>query len=193
LAQQEFVMIYLHGKHLKGAGAVTALALLLTGCVTPPMGPRVAVMPGKNKPFEVFREDQAVCTDYANQQVGGQAQQANNQALGGAVLGTVLGAGLGAAVGGGRGAAIGAAGGAVAGTAVGAGSSDRSQRNIQHEYDIAYSQCMYSRGNQVPGYQPAYAPPPSSYGPPPPPPPSYGSVPQSNYYSPQGAPPSPGY
>jgi hypothetical protein len=154
------------------------------------MGPRVAVMPGQNKPFEVFQQDKYYCTQYAQSQVGGQAQEANNQAVGSAILGTVLGAGLGAAVGGGRGAAIGAAGGAVAGTAVGAGGSQNSQRGIQGQYDVAYSQCMYSRGNQVPGYQgasappPSYAPPPSSsvptygapppaYYPPPPPPPRY--------------------
>ena len=32
--------------------------------------------------------------------------------------------------------------------------------NLQQRYDLAYSQCMYSRGNQVPGFQPSYAPPP---------------------------------
>ena len=135
------------------------------------MGPRVAVMPGQNKPFEVFQQDQAVCQQYANQQVGGQAQQANNQAVGSAVVGTLLGAGLGAAIGGGRGAAIGAAGGAVAGTAYGASGSQNAQGGIQRQYDIAYQQCMYSRGNQVPGYQgapPAYGPPPPAYRPPPP-------------------------
>ncbi len=61
--------------------------------------------------------------------------------------------------------------------------------NIQQQYNIYYSQCMYSRGNQVPGFSPnAYAippypgpgaaplpapmgaPPPGAYVPPPPPP-----------------------
>ena len=83
------------------AGAV-AVSLLASACATQPMGPRVAVMPGANKPFEVFQQDEATCRQYASYQVGGQAQQANNQAVGGAVLGTLLGAGLGAAVCGGR-------------------------------------------------------------------------------------------
>ena len=151
------------------AGVVVA-SLFLGACAHAPMGPRVAVMPGQNKPFEVFQQDQSVCEGYANQQVGGEARDANNRAVSSAVLGTLLGAGLGAAVGGGRGAAIGAGAGAVAGTAYGAnGSQPMSRGGIQRQYDMAYSQCMYSRGNQVGGYGPrAYrAPPPPAYGPPP--------------------------
>src|SRR5579883_2713326 len=144
---------------------LSALALL-SACAQPPMGPSVAVMPGPNKPFEVFQQDQAVCKDYASSQVAGQAQAANNQAVG---------AGLGAAIGGGRGAAIGAAGGAGIGTAYGASSSNYANMSIQQRYDIAFQQCMYSHGDQVPGYQPApgygYGPPPGSSYPPPPPPP----------------------
>jgi uncharacterized protein YcfJ len=151
------------------AGIVTA-SLMLGACAAPPMGPRVAVMPGQGKPFEVFQQDQAVCQNYASQQTSGQAQAANNQAVGTTVLGTVLGAGLGAAIGGGRGAAIGAASGAVAGTAYGASGSQYAQGGIQRQYDIAYQQCMYSRGNQVPGYQAA---PHRNVPPPPPPPPGY--------------------
>jgi hypothetical protein len=150
-------------------------ALLLAGCVSEPLGPRVAVMPAPNKPFDVFQQEQAMCEQYAGQQVGGAAQDANNQAIGTAVITTILGAGLGAAVGGGSGAAIGAASGAVAGTAIGAGPAGAAQYDIQQRYDVAYSQCMYSKGNQVPGYtymgsgQNYIAPPP-----PPPPPPQGG-------------------
>jgi len=139
--------------------------LVLAGCATRPTGPTVPVMPGPNKPFEVFRDDQILCKDYASSQVGGDARRANERALGAAAIGTVLGAGLGAAVGGGRGAGIGAASGAAVGTGVGMGSSYDQNMTIQQRYDIAYSQCMYSRGNQVPGYA-APSPPP----PPPPPP-----------------------
>ena len=170
-------------KIFQPVAGVVAASLMLSACAHEPMGPRVAVMPGQNKPFEVFQQDQSVCQAYANQQVGGEARDANNRAVGSAVLGTLLGAGLGAAVGGGRGAAIGAGAGAVAGTAYGANGSQYEQGGIQRQYDNAYSQCMYSRGNQVPGYgggpraygpppAPGYAPPPG-YGPPPPPPPGY--------------------
>jgi peptidoglycan hydrolase-like protein with peptidoglycan-binding domain len=141
-------------------------ALSLGGCASTPMGPTVPVMPAANKPFEVFQQDQLVCKQFADQQVGGQAESTNNRAIGGAALGTLLGAGLGAAIGGGQGAGIGAASGAVLGTGVGAGTSGGTQLTIQQQYDNAYSQCMYSKGNQVPGFQPA-----TVYAPPPPPPP----------------------
>ena len=147
--------------------AASALLVLLGGCVSQPMGPSIAVMPAPNKPFEVFQQDQGVCTQYADQQVAGGAQAANGNAVGTAVITTILGAGLGAAVGGGSGAAIGAASGAVAGTALGAGPAGADQYGLQQRYDIAYAQCMYAKGNQVPGY---YYPPSATSFPPPPPP-----------------------
>jgi uncharacterized protein YcfJ len=127
-----------------------ALLAALAGCTHPPLGPRVAVMPAPNKPFEVFAAEDSSCRQYASQQVAGGAEQANNQQVGSAVVGTVLGAAVGAAVGGGTGAAIGAGSGAIVGTAAGAGPYP--QYSLQRRYDISYSQCMYSHGNQVPGY-----------------------------------------
>src|SRR5579863_6916994 len=153
-----------------------SVAALLAGCATPPMGPSVAVMPAPNKPFEVFAQDQSICKQYASQQVAGGADQANSRGFGTALLTTVLGAGLGAAVGGGRGAAIGAASGAVVGTAVGANTSQGAQYTLQQRYDMAYAQCMATKGDRVPGarhphrFPPpdAYPPPPGAYPPPPP-------------------------
>ena len=145
-----------------------ASLLPLIGCASPPLGPTVAVMPAPNKPFEVFQQDQALCKQFADQQVAGGAEQANTRQVGTAVVGTALGAGLGAAIGGGQGAAVGAGTGALAGTAIGAGSTQQAQMSLQQRYDIAYTQCMYSRGNQVPGYQTAAPPPPPSAPPPPP-------------------------
>ena len=139
--------------------ALSAVALL-EGCVTPPLGPTVAVYPPAGKPPATYQEDVAVCEQLANQQTAGGAQQANNQAVGSALLGAALGAGLGAAVGGGRGAGIGAASGAVVGTGVGANSSAYAQYSLQQRYDIIYSQCMVSRGNQLPAPPPGYYPPP---------------------------------
>lgn len=174
--------------HFKSAVAGGMAALFaLAGCAQRPLGPSVAVMPAPNKPFQAFEEDQAVCKQYASQQVAGQAERANNSAVGSALIGTVLGAGLGAAIGGGRGAAIGAASGAGVGTVVGANGSTYSNMSIQRRYDIAYSQCMYARGNQVPGYvaaptryaEPPPPPPPSGYPPPPPPPSGYPPPPPS--------------
>jgi uncharacterized protein YcfJ len=127
--------------------------LLLAGCAETPMGPTVMVMPPPGKPLDVFATDQAVCRQFAEQSVAGQAQNANNRAVGAAALTTVLGAGLGAAIGGGRGAAIGAGAGALGGTGIGASTSSNAQMSIQDQYNIAYAQCMFSRGNQVPGFR----------------------------------------
>jgi uncharacterized protein YcfJ len=166
-------------KHMKATVvASTAMLMILSACAQAPMGPTVAVMPGPNKPFAAFNEDQAICRQFAEQQVGGAEQAQNtatNQTLIGAGVGTLLGAGLGAAIGGGRGAAIGAGAGALGGTAIGASQAERTTMTVQQRYNIAYEQCMYSRGNQVPGYvQPA---PQGSYPPPPPPPPPPGYPP----------------
>jgi hypothetical protein len=150
-----------------GMSGAIGLGLLLAGCAQTPMGPTIQVMPGPGKSFEAFQYDQVSCKQFAEQAVAGQAQNANNRAVGAAALTTVLGAGLGAAVGGGRGAGIGAAGGALGGTAIGAGTSSNAQMTIQQQYDNAFAQCMFSRGEMVPGYGPMMVnapPPPPPYG-----------------------------
>jgi uncharacterized protein YcfJ len=166
-----------------GVGAV----LMLSACAMRPEGPTVRVLPAPYKPFAVFQQDQYECERYADDSVRGQANRANNNAVGAAVVGTALGAALGAAAGGGRGAGIGAAAGAVAGTAYGADRSDLSNYGIQRRYDIAYAQCMYSRGNQVPGYGAPLGsanapPPPRGRNAPPPPPGGYGYDPPRPAY-----------
>jgi hypothetical protein len=159
--------------------------ILLGGCATMPTGPTVMVMPGPGKPFEIFQADDYVCRQWAQQQIGGTSPsgQANQNLATGAVLGTLLGAGAGAAIGSisgqaGAGAAIGAGAGLLTGTAAASGPSYNSERALQRQYNIAYQQCMYSKGNQIPGVaarrqSSVSAPPPSAYGPPP------GAQPQS--------------
>jgi hypothetical protein len=163
----------------RGCGAVMIAAIALGGCAPTIMAPTVPVMPGANKPSDQFVADQQTCQAFANAQTAPLTAQANNQALGGALLSTALGAGLGAAIGGGRGAAIGAASGAVVGSGAGARGSSMAGMGIQQQYDTYYVQCMASRGNQAPGYAPYPAaggppppgmmPPPGAYVPPPPP------------------------
>jgi hypothetical protein len=136
-----------------------AILVMLAGCAATPMGPTVQVMPGPGRSFEVFQADLAGCKYFAEEQVRGQAESANQRAAGGAVLTTVLGAGLGAAIGGaagnaGAGAAIGAATGAGGGALYGANASTGAQYSIQQQYDNAFSQCMYAKGHQVPGFAP---------------------------------------
>jgi outer membrane lipoprotein SlyB len=151
----------------RGLGCVMVAAIALAGCAPTVMAPTVPVMPAANKPFDQFAADQQGCQGYANAQVAPLTQQANNQALGGALLTTALGAGLGAAVGGGRGAAIGAASGAVVGGAAGAQGSSIAGHGIQQQYDMYYVQCMVSHGNQVPGMGPPPGAPGAPMGPPP--------------------------
>lgn len=129
-------------------------ALLLAGCAQTPMGPTVQVMPGGGKPLDAFQYDQVTCRQFAQNAVAGQAENANLRGVGAAALTTALGAGLGAAIGGGRGAGIGAAGGALGGAGIGASTSGTTQATIQQQFDNAYAQCMYTRGNMVPGYGP---------------------------------------
>jgi len=163
---------------------------MLAACATVPTGPSVAVLPAPGKPFEVFQADDAVCRQWADTQIGGTSpgQTANDNLASGAVLGTVVGAGLGAAIGAatgnvGAGAAIGGATGLLGGTAMGSNAAASSQYQMQRRYDIAYQQCMYAKGNQIPGSPPArryYAPPP----PPPPAPYRQGPLPPPQYAPP---------
>jgi len=152
--------------------------VLLAGCTQVPLGPSVAVMPAPGKPFDLFVSEEALCRRYAEQQVGISPQQVlQNSTVTGAVAGTALGAAaggtIGAAVGSpGPGAAIGAGTGLLTSSAVGANAGYGATWTLQRRYDIAYQQCMYAKGNQIPGFPTAYAPPPALPSPPsiPPPP-----------------------
>ncbi|MBC8752657.1 hypothetical protein OKW43_007712 [Paraburkholderia sp. WC7.3g] len=42
---------------------------VVTGCVSQPIGPAVAVKPGRDKPFTVFLRDDAQCKQYAREQL----------------------------------------------------------------------------------------------------------------------------
>jgi hypothetical protein len=139
-------------------GIFSLLALVtLCSCATMPAGPSVMVMPPDGKSFEQFQIDDAICRQWAAQQIGLSPQNvANQNTVSGAVVGTVVGAGLGAAIGStsgdaGAGAAIGAASGLLIGSAAGADSGQVYGWQAQRRYDIAYMQCMYAKGNRVPG------------------------------------------
>lgn len=133
------------------------LLLVLGGCATMPAGPSVMVLPPPGKPFEQFQADDAACRQWAAQQIGVSPQEtANKNVATGAVAGAAIGTGLGAAIGAaaghvGTGAAIGAATGLLAGTATGANAGQAYGWQAQRQYDMAYVQCMYAKGNEVPG------------------------------------------
>jgi hypothetical protein len=165
----------------------------LAGCMRVPAGPNVMVLPGARKDFEQFTVDDNVCRRWAAYQVGSANRAANDAAVTGAAVGTVLGAATGAAIGAASGnpatgAAVGAGAGLFGGSLVGAGDAENVRWTMQRRYDVAYMQCMYSKGNQIPvprGSRPRSAwpatpppmraapdeiPPPPSGIPPPPPP-----------------------
>ncbi len=155
--------------------------LVLAGCATIPTGPSVLVLPAPGKPFEVFQADDIACRQWANYQIGVSPQEVATQStVSGAAVGTIVGAGIGAALGAaagdvGTGAAIGAGSGLLVGTASGANAGQYYGYEAQRRYDHAYVQCMYAKGNQVPGvvYRKRRA-----YRTPPPPPPDYEPAPQ---------------
>lgn len=151
------------------AGAVLAM-MLLSGCAETPTGPTVAVMPAPGKPMDLFENEDAECRQYSQQAIAG-AENPNNKTAVGAGAGTVIGAAAGAVLGGRNGAGAGAATGLLFGTAAGSGAAEQSSMSLQRRYNIAYEQCMYSKGNQIPAYgYSSYAyPPPPRYAPPPPP------------------------
>jgi len=190
-----------------------AAVVVLGGCVTVPTGPAVMVLPGSHKTLDQFYADDMACRGYANAMLGGAnaGQAAANAATSNAVAGTAIGAAAGALIGAaagdaGAGAAVGAGMGLLVGSTAGSNVAGYSYYTLQRDYDVAYMQCMYARGNQVPwhvnqrgtlpyyppagapggSYPPPNAPPPNNRGPTNPTP---GSYPPPSYPPPNTPPP----
>jgi hypothetical protein len=159
----------------------------LAGCASVPSGPSVMVLPGSGKNFEQFRADDFECREYAFVQSGARSpdQAGSNAGLNTAAVGAVVGAAAGAAIGRSGEAAVAGAGlGTATGALAGTGTAAHSARTVQGRYDIAFQQCMYAKGHQIPmarAYRghlgPSYRqatppPPPPPAGTPPPPPPA---------------------
>jgi len=160
---------------------VVGLSIAVVGCATMPVGPSVMVLPAPWKPFEVFQAEDTICRQWAAQQAGPPGEAVTQNTALGSVTGATVGAALGAALGSasghaGTGAAIGAGAGLLGGTAVGANLDQAAASTAQRRYDMAYQQCMYAKGNQLPGVYPsayrATIPPPGVYRSVPPPPPA---------------------
>ena len=144
--------------NFKKLGQISALAvatILMVGCATTPVGPSLTVMPAPGKPFDVFKNDDKECRDYAQNSLNTTADEiaAKNTAKT-AIVGAALGAVAGAVANGGssKNVGTGAAVGLLGGAAMGATGGNDASKEVQRRYDIAYQQCMYSKGNQVPGY-----------------------------------------
>ena len=166
--------------------AALAAGLLFSACAPIPTAPHVMALPGSGKSFDQFDADDYTCRNWAQRQIGISPQRtATESTIQGAAIGTVLGAATGAAIGAAAGnpamgAAVGSGVGLLGGTSAGAAAGESRGYQAQRRYDMAYIQCMYAKGNQVPV---RHAPPSRSrpVGPPPPqydvPPPPYGQPP----------------
>ena len=165
--------------------------LLLNGCTMMPTGPTVMALPGTGKNFDQFRMDDAECRQFALSQVGGNTanQAATDAGLRSAAVGTVVGAAAGAAMGGQQGSGEGAGVGLLVGSMAGAGAAQSSAYGNQRQYDNAYIQCMYAKGEQVPIPGALVRSPAQAPSMPPPPPPGYYAPPPPPSYI---APPAPG-
>jgi hypothetical protein len=111
--------------------AAAAQLIVLAGCVPQTMAPTVVVTPGPSKSSADFAVDQTGCTAQANQQMAPAIQAANTQLVGNALL-------------------------AVTPSQT-AQSTQSAQVTLQRQYDAAYSQCMYAKGDIVPGMTPTAA------------------------------------
>jgi hypothetical protein len=147
-------------------GWLLPLCLLPVACAAPlPAGPSVLAVPGKDKSFTQFQQDEGSCRDYAQGQIGptSPSQAATQSAVGSAVVGTALGTAAGALIGStvgavGAGAAIGAASGLAVGAGVGSANAGLSAGALQQRYDFSYIQCMSAKGDNI------QAPPAPVYG-----------------------------
>lgn len=134
-----------------------AAVLIVSGCATIPTGPSVMVLPARGKALEQFQAEDMICRQWAGERIGLSAQSiVNDNTARGATMGALIGAGAGAFLGAasgntGAGAAIGAGSGLLMGAASGANAGDAYGWQAQERYDYAYVQCMYAKGNQVPG------------------------------------------
>lgn len=146
--------------------AMTAV-LLLAGCASVPSGPSVLALPGTNRDYSEFRDDDMRCREYAAHEVG---PADNDPAIRNAIIGTVIGAAAGAAIGDShRAAGTGAGAGLLIGSLAGTETTHYRNRGTQRQYDNVYIQCMYGKGHRVPV---SGAMTGRNAVPPPPPPPS---------------------
>lgn len=153
---------------------ILSLTLLasLAACVSAPTGPTIAIMPREGKPFDVFQKEDQECRQFAANAVKDTSNAALKEGATSAAIGAALGAAAGAVIQGGssQNVGTGAGVGLLGGAAIGAMNSAGKQNQAQTQYNIAYQQCMYSKGNQVPSYptqggNPNYMPPSSGFKP----------------------------
>ena len=113
-------------------------------------------MPREGKSFEEFKKDDEECRAFAAKSVKDGNAAALKEGAISAATGAAIGAAAGALYQGGssQNVGTGAAIGMVGGAAVGAMGASNKESQAQTQYNTAYQQCMYTKGNQVPGFKP---------------------------------------
>ena len=131
------------------------LATILSACVSAPTGPTVAVMPRAGKPFEIFQQEDQQCRTFAANSVKDTSDAALKEAATSAAIGAALGAVAGAVIQGGSHTNVGTGAGVglLGGASMGSMNASGKQNQAQVQYNIAYQQCMYAKGNQVPSFR----------------------------------------
>jgi uncharacterized protein YcfJ len=131
------------------------LVTILSACVSAPTGPTVAVMPRAGKPFEIFQQEDQQCRNFAANSVKDTSDAALKEAATSAAIGAALGAVAGAVIQGGSHTNVGTGAGVglLGGAATGSMNASGKQNQAQVQYNIAYQQCMYAKGNQVPSFR----------------------------------------
>ena len=132
-----------------------AVISILAACTSAPTGPTVAIMPREGKPFEVFQDEDQQCRQFAVNAVKDTSDAALKEGMTSAAVGAALGAAAGLVIGGGSHTNVGTGAGVglLGGAGLGAMNASGKQNQAQEQYNIAYQQCMYSKGNQVPSYK----------------------------------------
>ena len=128
-------------------------------------------MPRSGESLNLFQADDLACRNYAQTRTappGATQAAANRSAVGSAAAGTAVGAAAGALLGAaggnaGAGAAIGAGAGLLTGSAIGASNAGAIAGGAQAQYDVAYAQCMTSKGDVIENPTAAVAAPSSAY------------------------------
>jgi hypothetical protein len=134
-----------------------AMAGLFTLCACQPApitGPTIAVMPGPGKTLSQFQSDDYTCRGFAQNQSYAPPATGLSSPVGTAAATTTVGAAGGALLGAaggnaGMGAAIGAGVGLLGGAALAAHKRHKEEAATQQSYNIAYAQCMTTKGNTV--------------------------------------------
>jgi uncharacterized protein YcfJ len=131
------------------------LVTILSACVSAPTGPTVAVMPRAGKPFEIFQQEDQQCRNFAANSVKDTSDAALKEAATSAAIGAALGAVAGAVIQGGSHTNVGTGAGVglLGGASMGSMNASGKQNQAQVQYNIAYQQCMYAKGNQVPSFR----------------------------------------